>query len=56
MFLHVSMEYYSYSRRRMGSESKDEFEEKPYNEKITSSTVRSRRIPRGAVESVMISD
>ena len=40
----------------MGSESQDEFEEKPYNEKITSSTVRSRRIPRGAVESVTISD
>ena len=38
------------------SESQDEFEQKPYNEKITSSTVRSRRIPRGAVESVTISD
>ena len=38
------------------SESRDEFEEKPYNEKISSLTVRSRLIPRGAVESVMISD
>ena len=37
------------------SESQGEFEGKPYNEKITSSTVRSRRIPRGAVESVTIS-
>ena len=38
------------------SESQDEFEEKPFNEKLSSSTVRSRLIPRGAVESLMISD
>ena len=59
MFLHVSMEQYSYSRRRMGSESsqsQDEFEEKPCNEKMSSSTVRGRLIPRGAVESLTISD
>ena len=45
-----------FSRRRMGSESQDEFEEKPWNEKMSSSTVRSRLIPRGAVESLTISD
>ena len=43
----------------MGSESsetQDEFEEKPCNVKMSSSTVRSRLIPRGAVESLTISD
>ena len=41
----------------MGSESQDEFEEKPCNEnKMSSSTDRSRLIPRGAVESLTISD
>ena len=41
---------------RENSESQDEFEEKPCNEKMSSSTVRSRLIPRGAVESLTISD
>ena len=38
------------------SESQDEFEEKPCNEKMSYSTARSRLIPRGEVESLTISD
>ena len=41
---------------RENSESQDEFEEKPCNKKISYSTVRSRLSPRGAVESLTISD
>ena len=49
----------SYSRRRMGrenSESQDELEEKPCNEKNELFDSESRLIPRGAVESLTISD
>ena len=48
------MEYEIYSRRRMGSESKEEFEEKPSNGQIKLFDQRDRLVPRGAVESLKI--
>ena len=55
-FLHFSMEYEIYSRRRIGSESKEEFEEKPSNGETKLFDQRDRLVPRGAVESLTIYD
>ena len=56
-FLHFSMEYEIYSRRRrIGSRSKDEFEEKASNGQSKLSDQCDRLVPRGAVESLTISD
>ena len=45
-----------YFTRQMCSESKDEFEEKPSNGQSQFFDQRNRLVPRGAVESLTISD
>ena len=54
--LHFSMEYEIYSRHRMGSGSKDEFEEKACNGQSKLFDPHVRLVPRGALESLTISD
>ena len=53
--LHFSMEYESYSRHRMGSGSKDEFEEKASNGQSKLFDLHDRLVPRGVLESLTIS-
>ena len=55
-FLHFSLEYEMYSRHQIGSESKEEFEEKSSNGQNKLFDQRNRLVPRGAVESLTISD
>ena len=50
------MEYDIYSRHRMGSGSKDEFEEKTCNGQSKLFDQHDRLVPRGALESLTISD
>ena len=45
-----------YSRHQIGSESKEEFEEKSSNGQTKLFDQRNRLVPRGAVESLTISD
>ena len=45
-----------YFTRQMCSESKEEFEEKPSNAQSQFFDQRNRLVPRGAVESLTISD
>ena len=45
-----------YSRHQIGSESKEEFEEKSSNGQNKLFDQRNRLVPRGAVESLTISD
>ena len=50
------MEYEVSSRLQIGSGSKEEFEEKPFNGQTKLFDQRIRLVPRGAVESLTISD
>ena len=45
-----------YSRHQIGSESMEEFEEKSSNRQTKLFVQRNRLVPRGAVESLTISD
>ena len=56
IFLHFSLGYEMYSRHQIGSESKEEFEEKSSNGQTKLFDQRNRLVPRGAVESLTISD
>ena len=55
-FLHFSMDYEIYSRHRMGSGSKDEFEEKSCNGQSKLFDQHDRLVPRGGLESLTISE